>query len=152
MHEGDEEVGLRDPSLPLPEIAVWSGDQVVRDEEGFLYFVSRKDDMIKTSGYRVSPTEIEEVAYGSGLVAGAVALGLPEPLIGQAILLLVTPGSADGGDLAGELAAIFRRELPNFMQPREILVRDALPHNQNGKIDRRHLAEEYGDRFQGQAA
>ena len=58
-----------------PEIAVWSGDTVVADEEGFLYFVGRRDEMIKTSGYRVSPTEIEEVAYDTGLVRDAVALG-----------------------------------------------------------------------------
>ena len=53
----------RDASWRTPEIAVWSGDTVVADEEGFLYFVGRKDEMIKTSGYRVSPTEIEEAAY-----------------------------------------------------------------------------------------
>ena len=55
---------------------MWSGDTVVADEEGFLYFVGRTDDMIKTSGYRVSPTEIEEVAYDTGLVRDAVALGV----------------------------------------------------------------------------
>ena len=49
-----------------------------RDEEGFLYFVGRKDEMIKTSGYRVSPTEIEEVVYGTGLVGDAVALGVDD--------------------------------------------------------------------------
>ena len=58
-----------------PEIAVWSGDTVVADEEGFLYFVGRADEMIKTSGYRVSPTEVEEAAYATGLVRDAVALG-----------------------------------------------------------------------------
>ena len=61
-----------------PEIAVWSGDAVVADEEGFLYFVGRKDEMIKTSGYRVSPTEIEEEAYATGLVRDAVALGVED--------------------------------------------------------------------------
>ena len=61
-----------------PELAVWSGDTVVRDEEGFLYFVGRKDEMIKTSGYRVSPTEIEEVVYETGLVRDAVALGVDD--------------------------------------------------------------------------
>ena len=57
---------------------MWSGDVVVRDEEGFLYFVGRNDEMIKTSGYRVSPTEIEEVAYDTGLVRDAVALGVDD--------------------------------------------------------------------------
>ena len=78
-----------------PELAVWSGDAVVADEEGFLYFVGRKDEMIKTSGYRVSPTEIEEVAYDSGLVRDAVALGIEDTRLGHKIALLVTP--ADGG-------------------------------------------------------
>ena len=65
------------PEWQAPELAVWSGDTVVADEEGFLYFVGRTDEMIKTSGYRVSPTEIEEAAYGTGLVRDAVALGVP---------------------------------------------------------------------------
>ena len=60
------------------------------DEEGYLYFISRKDEMIKTSGYRVSPTEVEEVVYASGLVAGTAALGLPHATLGQAILLVAT--------------------------------------------------------------
>ena len=68
-----------------PEIAVWSGDTVVADEEGFLYFVGRRDEMIKTSGYRVSPTEIEEVAYATGLVRDAVALGVEDDTLGQRI-------------------------------------------------------------------
>jgi long-subunit acyl-CoA synthetase (AMP-forming) len=68
-------------------MAVWSGDTVKKDKDGFLYFIGRKDEMIKTSGYRVSPTEVEEVVYGSGLVAGAAALGLPHATLGQAIAL-----------------------------------------------------------------
>lgn len=135
----------QDANLPIPELAVWSGDQVVRDEQGYLYFVSRKDDMIKTSGYRVSPTEIEEIAYNSGLVAGAVAMGAPDAVLGQTILLIVTPTEAPEGSIAiGErLMDHCKRELPGFMQPARVIVRDSLPHNQNGKIDRRALAAEY---------
>ena len=135
--------------IPNTELAVWSGDQVVKDEEGYLYFVSRKDDMIKTSGYRVSPTEVEEIAYACGLVASAAALGLPHAALGQAILLLVTP-AADNSvdtDLEDAVLAHCRRELPNFMVPTTVIGRDTLPHNQNGKIDRRALAEEYSDLF-----
>ena len=73
-----------------PEMAVWSGDTVVRDEEGFLYFVGRADEMIKTSGYRVSPTEVEEAAYATGLVRDAVALGIDDPALGQKVALVVT--------------------------------------------------------------
>ncbi len=139
----------QDPALPVPELAVWSGDQVVRDEEGFLYFVARKDDMIKTSGYRVSPTEVEEVAYHSGLVAGAAALGLSHAQLGQAIALVVTPAKGiDPATLETQLLAVCQRELPNFMVPTRVLVHDALPHNQNGKIDRRALGTEYAQLFE----
>tara|TARA_R110002110_G_scaffold76898_1_gene202281 strand:- start:23744 stop:25393 length:1650 start_codon:yes stop_codon:yes gene_type:complete len=139
----------QDPALPVPELAVWSGDQVVRDEDGFLYFVARKDDMIKTSGYRVSPTEVEEVAYHSGLVAGAAALGLSYAQLGQAIALVVTPAAGiDPATLDAELLAFCQRELPNFMVPARIVVRDNLPHNQNGKIDRRALSAEYAHLFE----
>ena len=77
----------RDEPWRTPELAVWSGDTVITDDEGFLYFVGRKDEMIKTSGYRVSPTEIEEVAYATGLVRDAVALGVEDATLGQRVLL-----------------------------------------------------------------
>lgn len=135
----------QDSNLPLVELAVWSGDQVVLDREGYLYFVSRKDDMIKTSGYRVSPTEIEEIAYSSGLVAGAVAMGVPHTTLGQTILLIITPvdGQHDHEAIGEQLMAHCRQQLPSFMQPADIIVRDTMPHNQNGKIDRRTLADEH---------
>ena len=131
--------------LPITELAVWSGDQVKKDEEGYLYFVSRKDDMIKTSGYRVSPNEVEEIVYSSNIVSAAVAVGLIHPTLGQAILLLVTPSinAKDDSDFEGDIAIHCRREMPNFMVPQKIICIDNLPHNQNGKIDRKHLAEEY---------
>ena len=65
------------------------------DEDGFLYFVGRRDDMIKTSGYRVSPTEIEEVAYDTGLVRDAVALGLEDARIGQRVVLVASPATPE---------------------------------------------------------
>ena len=71
-----------------------------RHEEGFLYFVGRNDEMIKTSGYRVSPTEIEEVVYDTGLVRDAVALGVEDPRLGQRIVLVVElrpPSSSTAG-------------------------------------------------------
>ena len=133
------------PQLPIPELAVWSGDEVVKDEEGWLYFVNRKDEMIKTSGYRVSPTEVEEVAYGAGQVAGAVALGLPHATLGQTIALIITQttDSAEPEDVKEHVLLHLQRELPAFMVPAAIVVRESLPHNQNGKIDRRALSEEY---------
>ena len=128
--------------LVLPELAVWSGDTVRRDADGYLYFVGRSDDMIKTSGYRVSPAEIEEVAYASGLVGEAVALGLPHAVLGQAIALLVTP--APGMQLLRDsILAACRARLPSYMVPLWLEIRDGvLPRNPNGKIDRPLLARE----------
>src|SRR4051812_33218414 len=104
----------RPTELRTPELAVWSGDVVVRDEEGFLYFVGRRDDMIKTSGYRVSPQEIEEVAYETGLVHDAVALGLEDEALGQRIVLVMTPLEPAGFDPAAVTARL-RQELPRYM-------------------------------------
>jgi acyl-CoA ligase (AMP-forming) (exosortase A-associated) len=142
----------REPGIPLPEIAVWSGDTVTVDEEGFLYFVGRKDDMIKTSGYRVSPTEVEEVIYASGLVGHAAALGIPHPTLGQAIVLVVTPpthadqksGHVDTDTLIAEC----KKYLPAFMAPAHVQVQQSLPRNPNGKIDRKQLVSELQDLFQ----
>ncbi len=138
----------RPGEIPTPELAVFSGDQVVRDEDGYLYFISRKDEMIKTSGYRVSPTEVEEVAHAAGGSTQVAAVGLPHGALGQAILLLLTPG-ADGAAeaLVERVLAHCRAELPNFMVPLQVIARDTLPQNQNGKIDRRALAQEYHDLF-----
>src|SRR6185369_3736118 len=91
--------------LVMPEIAVWSGDTVRMDEEGFLYFISRRDEMIKTSGYRVSPTEVEEVVYATKLVGEVAALGIPHPVLGQAIVVVATPpasGQLDADKLIAE--------------------------------------------------
>jgi acyl-CoA synthetase (AMP-forming)/AMP-acid ligase II len=131
----------RDPAICTSETAVWSGDIVVRDGDGFLYFVGRRDEMIKTSGYRVSPAEIEEVVYGTGMVGDAVALGVDDPRIGQHIILAVSPAS--GGELDGdELLRELKRDLPTYMVPREIVVRPSLPRSPNGKFDRSLLRSE----------
>jgi acyl-CoA synthetase (AMP-forming)/AMP-acid ligase II len=133
--------------LPIPEMAAWSGDTVRMDEDGFLYFIGRKDDMIKTSGYRISPTEVEEVIYGSGLVAEAAAIGVPHPLLGQGIVVVVKPLQPD--DFTAEAVIQHcQRQLPNFMVPLQIISRDSLPRNPNGKIDRKGLVDELQDLFQ----
>lgn len=111
----------RDTGWRTTEMAVWSGAAVVLDEEGFLYFVGRKDDMIKTSDYRVSPTEIEEVAYATGRVRDAVALGAADEDLGQRVLLVVTPVNVDEFD-AKALIADFKRRLPLYMVPSSVLM------------------------------
>lgn len=133
--------------LPFPEIAVWSGDTVVKDEDGFLYFVGRKDDMIKSSGYRISPTELEEVIYGTGLVNECAALGIPHLDLGQAVVIACFAESATDAT-RDALVAACRQALPNYMVPAEIVFRDVLPRNPNGKIDRKLLSAELADLFQ----
>ncbi len=133
--------------LPFTEIAVWSGDTVTQDEEGYLYFVGRKDDMIKTSGYRVSPTEIEEVIYASGLAKEVAALGIEHDSLGQAVVVVVSVEDAESFD---ELAIInaCKIQLPNFMIPAKVIVLPTLPKNPNGKIDRKALTKQFSSIFQ----
>ncbi len=122
-------------------MAVWSGDTVRRDAQGLLYFVGRDDAMIKSAGNRISPTEIEEAAVAVPGVAEAVALGIADERLGQAVRLLLR-----GGDRAiiDAVATHLKSELPNFMQPKDIIVLPEFPRNPNGKIDRVALAQEHG--------
>ncbi|MDR2092530.1 MAG: acyl-CoA ligase (AMP-forming), exosortase A system-associated [Azoarcus sp.] len=132
--------------LPLPEIAVFSGDTVRRDEEGFLYFIGRRDETIKTSGYRVSPAEIEEILYATGLVGECAAFGLPHDVLGQSIVAVITPAAGNTNDDAMLVAAIMaecRVRMPSYMLPGRIDVRAGmLPRTPNGKIDRKALSGE----------
>ncbi len=121
-------------------MAVWSGDSVRRDAEGLLYFVGRDDAMIKSSGNRISPTEIEESAVAVPGVAEAVALGVKDERLGQAVLLLIRSVEAD---VEAAVEARLKTELPNFMQPRTIIRLAEFPRTPNGKIDRVTLAKEY---------
>ncbi|GAB3099938.1 acyl-CoA ligase (AMP-forming), exosortase A system-associated [Aestuariicella hydrocarbonica] len=132
------------PELPFTEIAVWSGDQAYRDDDGFLYFVSRKDEMIKTSGYRVSPTEVEEVLFLSPLIKEAVAIGVPHPDLGQAIVLVASARATPDKDA---IVQYCRQHLPNFMIPRDVIFMDNLPRNPNGKIDRKALSQSFESLF-----
>jgi acyl-CoA ligase (AMP-forming) (exosortase A-associated) len=131
-------------ALPFPEIAVWSGDTVTMDEEGYLYFVGRKDDMIKSSGYRISPTEIEEVIYSSGVAKEAAAIGIEHESLGQAVVVVLSPEPHYDEAL---LMQHCQAQLPNFMLPAKIIVLASLPKNPNGKIDRNVLAQQFAELF-----
>lgn len=130
----------REAGLVLPEIAVFSGDTVRMDEEGFLYFIGRRDEMMKTSGYRVSPTEVEEVLYATKLVGECVAFGVDDDRLGHAIQVIATPPA--GGHLdPSALLTECRVRMPAYMVPSGIEVREGpLPRNPNGKIDRKTLS------------
>jgi acyl-CoA ligase (AMP-forming) (exosortase A-associated) len=142
-------VGGRDPALQLPEYAVFSGDTVRRDAEGFLYFIGRRDEMIKTSGYRVSPTEVEEILYATRLVGECVAFGIEHATLGQAIQVLATaPDGSAALDLPA-LQAACRLQMPAYMVPAGIeALPGPLPRNPNGKIDRKLLSTGWLERQQ----
>lgn len=133
--------------LVLTEMAVWSGDTVRKDEDGFLYFISRNDEMIKTSGYRVSPSEVEEVVYAREHVAEAAAIGVAHPALGQAIVVIAYP--KEGAALtAAELLAACKPHLPAYMLPAKVVMAEtSLPRNPNGKIDRKLLSMQYENTF-----
>lgn len=130
----------------VTELAVWSGDSVKKDEEGYLYFVSRTDEMIKTSGYRVSPTEIEESLLLLSNVNEAVAMGVPHSELGQAIVVVVTSHSSSES-LVDEISAELKKQLPVYMLPQKIYVLDQLPRNANGKFDRKQLYLDFENTF-----
>lgn len=126
---------------PRSEIAVWSGDRVYQDEQGLLYFAGREDDMIKTSGYRVSPTEVESVLLESGELSEAAAVGVPDDTLGEAITVIYQPARATLS--ADTLRRWCRQTLPGYMQPRKwIALPEGLPHTAHGKIDRSQLRHE----------
>ena len=130
----------REAGLVLPEIAVFSGDTVRMDEEGFIYFIGRRDEMMKTSGYRVSPTEVEEILYATKMVGECVAFGVDDDRLGQAIQVIATPPVSGQLDVAALLAEC-RSRMPAYMVPAGIDVREGpLPRNPNGKIDRKTLS------------
>ncbi|PRC90953.1 acyl-CoA ligase (AMP-forming), exosortase A system-associated [Solimicrobium silvestre] len=136
---------LQNSSLPLPEIAVWSGDIVRKDAEGYLYFLGRTDELIKVSGYRVSPTEIEQVICTMDGVSEFAAVGVAHPVLGQAIVAIVKQNS----NLTAEtLRQQCQRRLPAYMVPMHIVVEtEALPRNANGKIDRKALQRRFAHIF-----
>ncbi len=130
----------------VTELAVWSGDLVKKDEEGYLYFISRRDELIKTSGYRVSPTEIEEPLLLLENVSEAVAMGIPHSELGQAIVMVATSNSKSE-DLTKEITSSLKKQLPIYMLPQKIFIRDELPRNANGKFDRKQLYLEFENIF-----
>jgi acyl-CoA synthetase (AMP-forming)/AMP-acid ligase II len=129
---------VRPGGVPEAERVVFSGDLVRRDEEGFLYFVGRRDKMIKTLGFRVSPDEIANVLYASGEIAEGVVASEPDELRGERIVAYVV--LAGEGSLA-RLDAFCRVELPRYMQPARIVTCEALPRTSSGKFDVRAAQE-----------
>ncbi len=137
-------VAGRQTGLKLPEYAVFSGDNVRRDAEGFLYFIGRRDEMMKTSGYRVSPTEVEEVLYATRRMGECAAFGVDHAVLGQAIQVIVTPRAVGETVDVPALLADCKAHMPAYMVPHGVqVVAGPLPRNPNGKIDRKLLATQW---------
>ena len=122
------------PELGSRELVCYSGDLVKADEDGFLYFVGRRDTMIKTSGFRVSPTEVEEVLFQSGSIQGAAVIGVPDDVLGQHIKGFVVPRAQTRVETA-ELIEFCAARLPRYMVPKQIEILDELPKTSSGKVD-----------------
>ncbi len=131
---------------------MWSGDTVQRDEEGYLYFVGRRDEMIKTSGYRVSPTEIEEVVYATGPRRRGRCLRRAAP--DRSVRRSSSSPSPRTGAV-GDATSAARRAASAACRPswcpRTSSWRDALPRNPNGKIDRKRARRRARDAVRGRA-
>jgi acyl-CoA synthetase (AMP-forming)/AMP-acid ligase II len=135
------------PQVPLTELAVWSGDMVKKDEQGFLYFIGRKDDLIKTSGYRLSPDEVENVLYLLDDISEVIVIGVPHPVLGQSLVAIIVAKSAELTE-----KRVLRHcltSLPNYMLPKHIVFVHSLPRNANNKFERNHWKEEYKNLFAG---
>jgi len=126
------------PLLPAEigdtERVCYSGDLVKTDEDGFLYYVGRRDTMIKSSGFRVSPTEVEEMVFQSGKARHAAAIGIPDDLLGQAIKVFVVSRDGELFD-KDALLAFCTENMPRYMVPKFIEVMDELPKTSSGKVD-----------------
>ena len=129
--------------LAQEERVCYSGDLVKMDEDGFLYFVGRRDAMIKSSGYRISATEVEEVLYQSDVLKGAAVIGVPDEVLGQSIKAFVV-AKDDMAPSADALIAFCASRLPNYMVPARIEILEEIPKTTSGKVDYPALRQRQG--------
>jgi acyl-CoA ligase (AMP-forming) (exosortase A-associated) len=116
------------------EQVCYSGDLVKMDDDGFLYFIGRRDTMIKSSGFRISPSEVEEVLFQTGKLRGAAVIGIPDDVLGQVIKAFVV--AKDGLPLDTQaLLAVCAEKMPRYMVPKFIEVLEELPKTSSGKVD-----------------
>lgn len=128
----------RNGSYPSERI-LYSGDYLRKDEEGFLYFVGRKDDMIKSKGERISAKEVENIICCMAGVVESAVIGVPDEILGQAIKAFVVP--APGAELIEKQVLKYCVEtMETFMVPKFVEFMDSLPKTPNGKIDKKQLA------------
>lgn len=122
------------------DIVCWSGDIVTMDEDGYLYFVARDDAMIKSAGFRISPTEVEEALMITGHFDQVAVIGLPDEWVGERVHAVGVPKGGNG--FARQVLQSLSEQLPSHMVPKEIEVVDSLPTTANGKVDYKCLVAE----------
>jgi acyl-CoA synthetase (AMP-forming)/AMP-acid ligase II len=128
-----------------PEIVVYSGDYVRADDDGFLYYVGRRDEMFKSRSVRVNPSEIESELIRSGLISEAVVLGVRHVGADPSVIATVVPKDRLNFQLR-DLIDYCRSELPQHMMPAEIIPVSSLPRTPTGKADRAQLRTRLGSR------
>ncbi len=128
------------PDPATGETRLFTGDLFVIDDEGYATFVSRKDDIIKSGGHKVAPREVEAIICDLDGVAEALVIGVPDPVLGEAIEAVITRSSDTL--TAEEVLRHCAGMLDEFMVPRAVEFHDALPRTGSGKLDRRQLAAE----------
>jgi acyl-coenzyme A synthetase/AMP-(fatty) acid ligase len=122
------------------ERLLYTGDIFRRDEDGYLFFEGRRDDIIKCRGEKISPIEIEEALYRQPAVAEAAVIGEPDPYFGQAVIAFVTPRI--GATLSSKsVLRELRTRLEDYKIPTRVHIVGALPKTPNGKIDKKALRE-----------
>ena len=127
------------------EEVLYTGDLFKTDAEGFLYFVGRTDDIIKSRGEKVAPREIENVLYGFEGIKDAAVIGLPDPLLGEKIKVFASLQS--GADLSAQkIRELCKQNMQDIMVPQEVEILDELPKNPSGKVDKLKLKSETGRR------
>ncbi|MGB9335356.1 MAG: AMP-binding protein, partial [Candidatus Acidiferrales bacterium] len=125
---------LLPPELGDCERVCYSGDLVRMDEDGFLFFVGRRDTMIKSSGYRISPTEVEEALTSSGKLRYAAVIGIPDEVLGQTIKAFVVGRDGERLDTDALIEHCGTR-LPRYMLPKTVEVLSEMPKTSSGKVD-----------------
>lgn len=124
---------------PIPgERVLYTGDLFKMDDEGYLYFVGRRDDMIKSRGEKVSPAEIENILHRLSGVSMAAVVGIPHPVQGVMIkaFIVVTPGMTL---TENEVLRHCARHLEDYMVPKVVEFRESFPRTESGKIDKLQL-------------
>lgn len=119
----------------------FSGDLVTQDEDGYLYFVARDDAMIKSAGFRISPSEVEEVLMGKGMFSQVAVIGIPDEWVGQKVVAVAVAIVDQSPDTKAVLKSL-SETLPVHMVPSRIDLVDMLPQTANGKVDYKKLVAE----------